>query len=53
MFLVFDGIKQRRPTWTTDHDDAYEKLQEWKLKERAGIVDGNGRLRLKIYEMHT
>lgn len=47
MFLVIDGIKQRRPTGTTDHDDAYEKLQEWKLKERAGIVDGNGRLRFE------
>jgi integrase len=45
MFLVIDGIKQRKPTGTADADEAYEKLEEWKAKEKAGIADGDKRLR--------
>jgi integrase len=45
MFLVIDGQKVRRPTGTEDHDEAVDKLNEWKAQVKVGVVNKDSRLR--------
>jgi integrase len=37
MWLTVDGQKQRRATGTSDYDEAYEKLQEWRAQAKIGF----------------
>jgi len=39
MFLVIDGVKQRKSTGTKDEHDAAEKLEQWKVEVKAGVKE--------------
>src|SRR6266516_1690085 len=39
MFLVIDGVKQRKSTGTKDEHDAAEKLEQWKVEVKTVFND--------------
>lgn len=45
MFLVIDGQKKRKPTGTSDPEEAANALEKWKHQVEVGVVGGDARLR--------